>query len=398
MLNNQLLNTNVQEFIIEKSNSNCDISSLVLSKNPFSEIPIQQIATQVNGRQKALKKFPLWATTPNCYYPPNLNLEQTSSEITAKYKSTLVSGNSLLDLTGGFGIDDYYFSLVMKGVTHCELNSELSVIAAHNFKQLKAQNIQCIIGDGLEILNKQKHELDWVYIDPSRRDSNKNKVFFLEDCLPDIPKSLDTLLSKSSNILLKTAPLLDIKAGLRSLKYVKEIHIIAIQNDVKELLWVIEKDCNVDPEVKTRNFTSQKEEHFQFTLSEEAKTQAPLHQPSKHLYEPNAAILKSGAFSCIANQFKLGKLHTNTHLYTSNILQKGFPGRTFEILEILPYNKKSLKKLIDTKANITTRNFPESVAVLSKKFKIKDGSDTYIFFTTIMDNSKVALICKKVPD
>ena len=350
----------------------------------------------MNGRQKALKKFPLWAHTTNCYYPPNLNLEQTSSEITARYKSALVSGGTLLDVTGGFGIDDYYFSKVMQEVIHCELNPELSIIAKHNFTQLKSKNITCITGDGLETLKNQQQLLDWVYIDPSRRSDDQSKVFFLEDCLPDVPKHLDLLFEKSTNILTKTAPLLDITAGLRSLKYVKEIHIVAVHNDVKEVLWLLEKGYELEPVIKTVNFTSQKTMHFQFRLSEESNNIVNQSLPSNYLYEPNAAIIKSGAFSSVSNQLKIDKLHTNTHLYTSTDLQPYFPGRSFKIQQILPYNKKAIKKTGITKANITTRNFPESVAVLRKKFKIKDGGNSYLFFTTTMDERKVILVCEKV--
>ncbi len=395
VLDQRLLSANLQDFIIEKSNSNCTISTFVLSKNPFPEIPIQKIAIQINGRQKALKKFPLWSTTPQCYFPPNLNLEQTSSETTARYKSSLVSGSTLLDVTGGFGIDDYYFSEKIDKIIHCELNAALSAIASHNFVQLKAHNIQCTIGDGLEILKTYKEKLDWIYIDPSRRSDDKRKVFFLEDCLPNIPKHLDDLFERSNNLLIKTAPLLDIKAGLKVLKYVKEIHIVAVRNDVKEMLWILEKNYSNEPLIKTINFGTQKEEHFEFTRSEESKNTAKLSTPLTYLYEPNAAILKSGAFSSIANQLAIDKLHINTHLYTSSKLQTNFPGRTFRILEVITYNKKAIKNLDLTKANITTRNFSESVATLRKKFGIKDGGDTYLFFTTTMAQQKVVILCKK---
>ena len=398
MLNKRLITNDIQDFVIEKSNTNTDISALVLSKNSFPEVAIQEIAVQINGRQKALKKFPLWAITKGCYYPPNLNLEQTSSEITARYKSTLVEGNTLVDVTGGFGIDDYYFSLVMQQIIHCELNADLSTIAAHNFTQINALNIQCITGDGLEILQESNEKIDWIYIDPSRRDTSKNKVFFLKDCLPDVPENLDFIFKKCTNILLKTAPLLDIKAGLRSLKHVKEIHIVAVQNDVKEILWILENGYSKDPIVKTKNFTTKNEESFQFNFSEELLTFADFSLPLTYLYEPNGAILKSGAFSSVAKNFAIDKLHVNTHLYTSTIYIHEFPGRIFKIIKTIPYNKKSLKQLGLTKANITVRNFPESVPILRKKFKIKDGGTTYVFFTTLMNSSKAVLICEKTSE
>ncbi|RKN21677.1 class I SAM-dependent methyltransferase [Aquimarina sp. AD1] len=392
-MNNNVLHKEVQDFIYKKSNEPIDLTKFILSGSPYDTISVQELAQQINGRQKTKDKLPLWYKTKDIYYPPTLNLEQTSSEVTALYKSNLVTGNSLIDLTGGFGIDDYYFSKKVKQVIHCELNTDLSEIAAHNFRALNAHNIETHSGDGLEILKKLEF-VDWIYIDPSRRHDSKGKVFFLEDCLPDVPSNLDLLFSKSDRILIKTSPLLDIHSGLKSLQFVKEIHVIAVNNEVKELLWVLEKNIETDTLIKTIQINKNENQIFDFSLKEGNNTLPKFSNPKKYVYDPNAAIMKSGGFYNVSKSFDLEKLHQHSHLYTSDNLIN-FPGRSFEILSVFPYQKKILKKEKITKANITTRNFPETVSEIRKKFKIKDGGDIYLFFTTNCNEEKIVLKCRK---
>lgn len=393
-MNIKILDKEVQEFITEKANSTYDISALVLSGSPFDAISVQELAQQVQAKRKAKSKLPTWYSKKEIYYPPTLNLEQTSSETTALYKSNLVSGDSLIDLTGGFGIDDYYFSKRIKKAIHCELNTDLSVIAAHNFKVLGSENIKTYTGNGLDILKEQTF-VDWIYIDPSRRHDTKGKVFFLEDCLPNVPDNLDLFFQKSNNILLKTSPLLDLQTGINALKNIKEIHVVAVENEVKELLWILDKTNKEDIKITTVNILKSGNQTFSFIQKEEARQPINIGEPIKYLYEPNSAILKSGGFLSISTAFKVKKLHLHSHLYSSD--QKiDFPGREFEILAIYPYQKKIMSKAAITKANITTRNFPESVATLRKKHKIKDGGDIYLFFTTDHTNKKIVVACKKI--
>ncbi len=389
-----MLHKEVQEFIHAKSNDSIDLSRLILSGSPFDTITPQELAQQITGKIKAKHKLPSWFAKTGIYYPPKLNLEQTSSETTAHYKSNLVSGKTLIDLTGGLGVDDYFFAKKMNTIIHCELNKELSEIATHNFEVLEAKNINTIFGDGIEIL-KNESTIDWIYIDPSRRHDTKGKVFFLEDCLPNVPEHLDFLLSKSKNILIKTSPLLDIQIGLNALKHVKEIHVVAVDNEVKELLWIIEKGCIGDVLMKTINLHKEIRQEFQFRLKDETSLLSGFASPKTYLYEPNAAVLKSGGFTTVAVQYDIKKLHKNSHLYTAD-RNIDFPGRKFEIVAVFPYNKKALSKARITKANITIRNFGESVATLRKKFKIKDGGDIYLFFTTDPDDKKIIIQCKKV--
>ena len=393
-LNRHILHSEIQDYIFKKSDEKADITKLILSGSPFKNIPIQELAQQIHGRIKARQKLPLWHLTKGIYYPPTLHLEQTSSEVTAMYKSDLISGDTLIDITGGFGIDDYYFSKKVKQLIHCELNPKLSEIAVHNFSILKATNIISHATDGLQVL-EHLATVDWIYIDPSRRHDRLGKVFFLEDCLPDVPTNLDLLFSKSNNILIKTSPLLDIQAGIRSLAYVREIHIVALNNEVKELLWVLTKGNEDGIMVKTINSTKKQNMTFSFLLKEENQTIPQLSLPKKYLYEPNATIMKAGGFYSIAKAYELEKLHLHSHLYTSD-RNIEFPGRKFEIISTIPYQKQLLKKEKITKANITTRNFPETVSNIRKKFKIKDGSDLYLFFTTNCNNEKIVLFCNKM--
>ncbi|WP_103867528.1 SAM-dependent methyltransferase [Aquimarina sp. I32.4] len=392
-MNPLLIHKEVQEFISKNSDSSIDLSTLILKGSPFKGISVKELAQQIQGKRKAKKKLPTWYNKKGIYYPPTLNLEQTSSEATALYKSNLVSGSTLIDLTGGLGIDDYFFSKQITQVIHCELNPELSKIATHNFKTLKQDTIKTITGDGLQTLTNY-NSVDWIYIDPSRRHDSKGKVFFLEDCLPNVPDNLDFFFEKSKHILIKTSPLLDIQIGIKALKKVKEIHIVAVDNEVKELIWILDQNFIGDFKIKTVNIQKDKQQEFSFFSKDEVNQPINLASPMTYLYEPNTAILKSGGFLSIAQAFGIKKLHINSHLYTSDQVID-FPGRKFEIIAIYPYHKKTLSKTGITKANITTRNFPESVATLRKKLKIKDGSDTYLFFTTDMDNNKKVICCKK---
>lgn len=388
-----LLNPDVQDFI----NSKVDIAiaKLAFEKNPFTDVLWADILNQISCKSKAKTKLPTFFGCKNIVYPSKVSMEQTSSEKTASYKAEIISGNSIIDLTGGFGADDFYFAKRFKTVFYCEMNFDLYNIVKHNFEQLASTNINCFFGDSLEILKKIDQKFDWIYIDPSRRNDEKGKVFMLNDCEPNVSENIDFYFEKSANIFIKTAPLLDISAGIRELIHVKEIHVVAIENEVKELLWILNKNYEVHIKIKTINFSRDKMQKFEFDF--ENKNQfSNFGLPQKYLYEPNAAIMKSGGFDAISAQFELLKLHQNTHLYTSLFLIE-FPGRVFEILEKLEYNKPNIAKHLKNKqANITTRNFVETVAQIRDKWKIKDGGNNYCFFTTDINNKTIFLICKKL--
>ena len=390
-MNLKLLEQEVQDFI--KQNTGNDITKLALQKNPFGNIEWAEILNQIAARTKAKDKLPTWYNTDSILYPSKVSVEQTSSEVAAHYKSSLISGKKLIDLTGGFGIDDYYFSQQVEQVTHTELNAELSAIAAHNFKTLATENITAITGDSIDILQRLDEKWDWIYADPARRSDTKGKVFMLKDCLPNVPELLDSYFNYTDNILIKTAPLLDISAGMGELHSVKEIHIVAIQNEVKELLWVLQKEFKGIPTVHSVNILKDSKSIFTSLLDD--SNEAQISMPENYLYEPNSAVMKSGAFNQIGKSYNVGKLHRHTHLYTSENLVE-FPGRVFKINKILPYQKSEMKEYVQgKKMNITVRNFPLSVPEIAKKWKVKDGGDTYAFFATNMHNAKIVLLCKK---
>lgn len=392
-MNSNILKKDVQEYIANNINSN--ITELILKGISFPNIETSQLIEQIEAKKRSQKKLPTWFSTKNIYYPNKLNIEQTSSEITAEYKASLVSGESIIDLTGGFGVDCYYFSKQINHVTHCDINIELSKIVKHNSNKLQIKNMTCYSKNGLDVLTEEQTNYDWIYVDPSRRDDIKGKVFLLKDCLPNIPKHLDLLFKKSKNVMIKTSPLLDITSGINELSQVKEIYCVAVNNEVKELLWVLDREFNGEIEIKTTNITKQNKQVFNFSLTEEIQANAQLSEPLTYLYEPNAAILKAGAFNVIANKLNLYKLHKHSHLYTSEKLVD-FPGRQFKIETVVEYNKKKFKKAFkETKANVTTRNFPEPVQLIRKKLLLKDGGDKYLFFTTNTSNKKIVIICTK---
>jgi hypothetical protein len=392
-LNTSILNKNIQNFITE--NSGVSITKLALQKNPFPEVEWISILNQIEAKSKAKDKLPTWFSTENIIYPSKISVEQTSSEKTAAYKASLISGKTLIDLTGGFGVDDYYFSKKFKAVAHCEINEDLSAIVKHNFEQLQAENCTFYAADSTTVLKESDLKWDWIYIDPSRRNDAKGKVFMLKDCLPNVPDLLDFYFEKTDSILIKTAPLLDISAGLSELKFVKNIHIIALENEVKELLFEIHNHYLGEINIKTANILKGKTETFEFVLGNESELPS-YHLPQKFLYEPNSAIMKSGGFDEVSAVFKINKLHKHSHLYTSEELID-FPGRAFEIEKVISYSKNEMKtELLNQQANITTRNFPDTVENIRKKWKIKNGGNLYCFFTTDKNDNKIVLICRKI--
>ncbi len=391
-MENPLLNIEIQQFI--DANIGVDIAKLALAKNPFSDVIWTEILNQITVKTKIKDKLPTFFTTPNILYPSKISSEQTSSELAAIYKSELISGEILIDLTGGFGVDTYFFSKKIKHVIHCEIDSELSQIVAHNFKVLNAKNVEFHQGDSFEILKSLNRKIDVIYIDPSRRNASKGKVFMLKDCLPNVPELLDFYFNYSNSILIKTAPILDISAGLLELKNVKCIHVVAVNNEVKELLWEIEKSYSGVTRIKTVNLLKEKKISFEFDLNNSGIATYSL--PQKYLYEPNGAIMKSGGFDEISAFYQLPKLHSHSHLYTSETCIE-FPGRIFEIKSSFSYTKTNMKQYLEgKKANLTIRNFPDTVEIIRKKWKIKEGGESYCFFTTDLNNDKIVLICNKI--
>lgn len=389
---NKIIDPEVQNFIQE--NLSIDSRILALKKNPFSSVSYSEIMNQIIAKKKAKDKLPTWYLGKNIVYPEKISIEQTSSELTAQYKSSLLSGQNIIDCTGGFGIDDYYFSKNFTTVFHCEINSKLSKIVEHNFNQLGINNINCLCGDSTEILKKLNQQFDAIYIDPSRRNDAKGKVFMLADCLPNVVGLQEFYYQFTETILIKTAPILDLQAGLNELKNVVEIHIVALDNEVKEIVWLIQKNYVESPKIITINI--EKESTTKIEISTEYNYKATYSLPKKYVYEPNVSILKSGKFEAVSELFNLHKLHQHSHLYTSDDLID-FPGRRFKIDTVVPFQKKSIVQHIQNKKlNVSTRNFPIKPDEIKKKYKISDGGLIYAFFTTNLNNEKIVLLCTKI--
>lgn len=386
-----MLNPGVEAYI--KINLKTDILSVLLKKSPFPEISSQELAQQLKGRQISQKKFPTYFNTPGILYPKKVHLEQASSEETAIYKSRLVSGKTLLDLTAGMGIDSFFFAARFDRVICCEKDDELGQITKHNMRQLALDHVEIIQGDGLDVLRTASYPIDCIYIDPSRRSAGKKNVQ-LEDYEPDLLAVLELLLEKCKILLIKTSPMLDIDLGIKQLQYAAECHIVAVRNEVKELVWLLKPGFIGETRLMAVNIDISGESIFEFTRSEEGETSVNYHTPLTYLYEPNAALLKSGGFKCVADRFKLKKLGASSHLYTSDA-KIDFPGRRFRIIELQEFSRNWNKKIRIGKANITTRNFGLTVAEIRKRFKVSEGGDDYLFFTTLSDGKKVVIKCIK---
>lgn len=380
-----------EEFIQKHRTKKLPEIALLLSKHP--ELDKDFILNQINGIQKAKNKLPELANTNEILFPAKLSLEQCSSEQTAIYKSGLSKFNSVIDLTGGFGVDSYYFSKKAKQVTYIEPNIDLYKIVEQNFKTLGANNVQAINSTCEEFLNDSQQVYDLAYIDPSRRNENQ-KVFMLADCVPNIVELQTDIFRIAPKILVKTSPILDIKQSIKELKTVSEVWVISLNNECKEVLYLLENKSTTKPTINTINL-DQNTQEFSFDFETEENTNTDYSEPLNYLYEPNASILKAGAFKSITQTFEVKKLAPNTHLYTSQNLIKDFPGRVFKIENTIPYQPKAFKKLGIKKANVSCRNFIESVEQVKKKLNVKDGSDIYLIATSTKDKKPILVISVK---
>ena len=386
-------NAEVQDFIQEHSDSK--ITELVLKAHRYKHLPMSFIFDQLNGLQKSKLKIPSFYKQKKLIFPPKLNLEQASSEVTALYKAQLISGNGI-DLTGGFGIDSAFISKNCTHLIHCERNEKLSKIVQYNFDQLAICNVNFKIGDSIETIKCLNTPLDFIYIDPARRDQSNKKVFKFADCEPNISSELDLCFSKAKHILIKASPIVDLKLGISELKYVKEIHVVSVGNECKEVLFLLEKDFLGETQI-TATDLNLRDSSITFNFDTESEAKASISLPQTYLYEAHSAINKAGAFNTVAILTKSNKLHANSHLYTSDELIANFPGRKFKVIATLPFSKKEINSYLkDKKANIAVRNFKNSVVEIRKKLNLKEGGHQYIFATTLMNNKPACILCEKV--
>lgn len=374
---------NIQQFI--NANLNSDLHSLLLKKTPFPEFSMQEIVQQIKGKQVAQKKFP-FLLKDGIIFPPHLNLEQSSSDKTAVYKAQFLKGKKFIDLTSGFGIDAYYLSQNFDVITLVEQNPELLEIVEHNWNILdkKANFVNQRLED---FLLQNTENFDVIYLDPARRDNNKNKVFLLEDLSPNILEIQEKLLSISKQIVIKLSPLIDLKYLFSVLKNVFRIDIIAVKNDVKEIVVFLSNEPVKAIQCHCVNLDSG-ESDFQFQFGDEENAVAEYAEPKKFIYIPNNTLLKAGVFNLISEKFNLKKLHPNTHIYTSEFKVENFPGRIFE-MEVV--DGKQIKK--KSQYNIISKNHPLKPEEIRKKYGLKDGGNEYLIFT---QSKKGKLILKSV--
>ena len=449
----------IKQFI--KEHREDDVRQLALQASRYPAIDMPTALTQIAGWQSIRDKVPTWAACDDIIYPPHLPLEQCSSEATATYKYGVVAKmgehDSLADLTGGFGIDCWFMSHAFRHTTYVERQEELVRIAEHNFQALSTLNIQrslsgaasakdagndfgesrqkiavergqamfastrpsvsglsnrtqSIINYQLSIINSNSEAwlsqhsslVSWLYLDPARRDGHGGKTVAISNCEPDVSRLEETLVQKADKVMVKLSPMLDLDLALHQLKHVQEAHIVSVDNECKELLLILSKDTATDIDhtpIHCINIKKEETQAFVFTKAEEQQSAPDLAKSiGQTLYEPNASLLKAGAHRCLAQRFSLQKLHTNSHLYTSNQVITDFPGRIFQVEAVSGFGKKELKSLLGdiTKANLTIRNFPASVAELRKRLHLSEGGDTYLFATTLHPEEKILIKCKRI--
>jgi 16S rRNA G966 N2-methylase RsmD len=387
----KLLQAEIQSFIQEHEGD--DLHQLMLQKEKYSHLPLPDIIEQISGRKRAKKKLPSWYETKNILYPSAVSVEQSSSEITARYKAGLFSGSAAVDLTGGFGVDSFYLAQKFNSFNYVEKNEDLANIAQHNFTCLRQHNIIPNISTAEDFITADKNEYDLIFIDPDRRPGEK-RVHGFKQSKPDLNALLPELLKISDQILIKASPMMDITQGIRELQHVKMVIVLAVDNEVKELLfWINSKADSL--KIRCVNLKKEEEQILEYNAEQE-HTPCKTAMLANYLYEPNAAIMKAGAHAQICGKFDLKKLNRNTHIYTSDKYLSEFPGRRFKVIAETNYNKQHVRAFLSSmKANISVRNFPDTPAQVKNKLGLKDGGEHYIFGFSNMNNEPKIAVCAK---
>lgn len=425
------MNTATRDFI--ESHLKDDVRQLALQKFP-DDVDKVLVLNQIEARRLLSKKVPTWASNPDLLFPRHLSIEQCSSELTAKYKSSIIEGgDTFVDLTGGLGVDSYFLSEKFKTSYYVENQKELCDLAEHNFAVL-GRKITVVNSDAETFLSKNQN-FDLVFIDPARRDIYNRKMVSLHDCSPDVIDLQNILLKNAKNVLIKASPMLDISLITNELQNISEIHIVSVKNECKEVLVLLRPDYDGEimihcinlrqdlqdlqdnsPKVNNLSVISTEAQHsedpsaarafaagekilFKFKQNDESVA-IPTFATTikKYLYEPNASIMKSGAFKLISQRFGIDKLHINSHLYTSDNLIPDFPGRVFEVVGCAPFSKKIKKELLNdiTEASVATRNFPLTANELRKALNLRESDENFVFGTTLMGEKKVVILCKRI--
>lgn len=392
-----LSNSHLQDFIWEHRLD--DPQRLALAGKKYPHVPIAYVAGQVDFLQKIQKKVPSWYRK-GLQFPAAVSMEQASSEATARFKSGLVRGKKMADLTGGLGIDCAFLGRSFEEVVYVEMNRALLETTRHNYGVLGIEHTAFVHASAEDFLGATPDSFDLIYLDPSRRNDRKGKVFMLQDCSPNILEIKALALEKAPRILLKTAPLLDIHLTLKQLGCVSQVWVVSWNDECREVLYLLERTLTIPEQALVHAIDIGKDEKvldFQFNYANEHQANVEFALPQAFLYEPNTAVLKAGAFRSFGQKLGLKKLHPHTHLYTSAVYVPEVPGRSFVIEAVCKYDRKSIAMHVaDGKANISTRNFPDNAEQVRKKLGLADGGSTYIFAFTDWEDRKMLAVCRKV--
>lgn len=403
------MNAETRHFI--EQNLDADVRQLALKGCRDEMVDMTLALQQIAGRQTARRKLPTWAALDGILYPPHLGMEQCSSEQTAVYKRSVVSDiivskaseGTLIDLTGGFGVDFSFLAPLFKRAVYVERQEVLCQLANHNFAVLGV-NAEVVCGNGEDVLHQLEEHVTMIFLDPARRDTNGARTYGISDCTPDVLTLLDELLQKAHFVMLKLSPMLDWRKTVSDLgeKWVREVHIVSTGGECKELLLVLSANGSEQP---LRLVCINDEQVFESANTHLAQTVPTAHSsyqlqdlPQSFLYEPNASVMKAGCFVELQARFGVSQLSQNSHLFVSNGEVEDFPGRSFRVVAVSTMNKRELKEKIAPlkQANITVRNFPLSVAELRKRLKIGEGGSHYVFATTLANRDHVLIICERL--
>lgn len=374
-----------------------DVQRLALEVRKHPEVDAHFALDQIAGRQKSRTKLPSWAEVDALIFPPSVSMEQCSSEATASYKSSLVSGESLVDLTGGFGVDFSFLASRFSRAVYVERQEHLCHIAEHNFKVLGLRHVQ-VVNDDAEHCLATMPVVDLIYLDPARRDGAGNRVFRLDDCTPNVVQLLDLLLTKGRQVMIKLSPMLDVSQALRQLRGVSEVHIVSVAGECKELLLLLSAKQEGDVKIVCVNdgqtFTYRLGEPVVMPMQWSGELPA---EGDLYLYEPNASMMKAGCFGQLAQRYGLQAVAHQSHLFVAERPISDFQGRKFVVNDITTLNSKELKQKLAgiTQANVAVRNFPLKAAELAKRLRLKDGGSVYIFGTRLTNGKNVLLLCEK---
>jgi 16S rRNA G966 N2-methylase RsmD len=374
-----------------------DITSLALQAARYPDIDIKYALTQIEGRQKAAKKLPEWACIDEIVYPVGISMEQCSSSVTAALKCQIIESldirhGTLVDLTGGFGVDFATIGRIFDTPVYVESNAALCRIASHNMPLLGLSAASIVAGTAEAYLEDMEHA-DMIYLDPARRDAHGRRTYAISDCTPDVVDMHDTLVRKADYVMVKLSPMLDWHEVCRQLAACRSVYIVSVKNECKELLVLMSMSdesrpfslhCINDDTVYTISDIANDTDKVM--LSTDITT-------ARYLYEPNASVMKSGCFGALCMDYGVCQIGRNSHLYVSSRLSPSFPGRAFAIESVIPFGDKRITQM--GRANVAVRNFPMSVADIRKRFKIRDGGENYVFATTDAENKHWFICCRK---